>query len=221
MLHSLCRCEMNKVDDKNDIVIRDYRNTVFIYTSCNVLRRSLLGALFTAFENANLKAVEIIMMRPSHDVIKKSMIWKKNGRLPNDANETCVISLWRGDDVFKHTLNIIVQFCNTYAFHRGVDIIMTDSTKTTRREGQLWIDPLTSSLLPSIPITDDVDTTNAHASGNLNDMMTQTADFDDVPPIHNGQNSSMVPMQESSTADTIPLVHRRDSLQKSHTHPLP
>uniref|UniRef100_A0A0K0CSP0 THUMP domain-containing protein n=1 Tax=Angiostrongylus cantonensis TaxID=6313 RepID=A0A0K0CSP0_ANGCA len=206
MLRSLCGCRMNKVDDKSDVVIRDYRDTVFIYTSSNVLRRSLLGALFTAFENANLKATEMLMLKPSQDVVKKSAMLKKSGRTSSHADELCVVSMWRGEDVFKHALNAVVQFCNTYAFVRGVDIVMTDSTKTTRREGELWIEPLASSLLPPITSANEETAPTGDAPNPENNTATP-ADVVDVPVIiDTGHDADrMVLVRESSTADTLPV----------------
>ncbi|VDM61828.1 unnamed protein product [Angiostrongylus costaricensis] len=204
MLRSLCGCRVNKVNDKSDVVIRDYRDTVFIYTSSNVLCRSLLGALFTALENANLNATEMLMLRPSQDVVKKSAMLKKSGRASSQADELCVVSMWRGEDVFKHALNAVVQFCNTYAFVRGIDIVMTDSTKMTRREGELWIEPLASSLLPPISTANEEAAPSGDAPNPENNTVTP-ANVVDVPVAIDTAHDAdhIVLVRESSTADTL------------------
>ncbi|KAJ1371745.1 hypothetical protein KIN20_033745 [Parelaphostrongylus tenuis] len=123
--------------------------------------------------------------------------------------------MWRGEDVFKHSLNAVIQFCNTYAFTRGIDVVMTDSTKTTRREGELWIEPLTSSLLPAIPSASeetmpigDVPFPENNAMLPADDLEVPVMDIAHDHPVVVAtvyDADEMVLVRESSTADTLPI----------------
>ncbi|VDM85533.1 unnamed protein product [Strongylus vulgaris] len=70
MLRSLCGCPQNKVDDKDEVAIRDYRDTVFIYASHNVLSRSLIGTLFRTLENRNLKPSGMNMVKTTKELVQ-------------------------------------------------------------------------------------------------------------------------------------------------------
>ncbi|KAK5971984.1 hypothetical protein GCK32_020284, partial [Trichostrongylus colubriformis] len=119
MIRSLCGCRTNRVDDKDDIVVGDFRDTVFVYTSSKVVSRSLIGALLSSLEKTNLKMVQAVMLVPSPDIVKKSSILKKIGRHTQSQKDVCLISLWRGDDSFKHVQNAVSRFCKEYAFVQG------------------------------------------------------------------------------------------------------
>ncbi|VDL84701.1 unnamed protein product [Nippostrongylus brasiliensis] len=70
MLRSLCGCPPNKVDDKSEVVVQDFRNTVFVYASNKVLVRALVGTLVNALENTNVKAMAMNMVKPTPEMVK-------------------------------------------------------------------------------------------------------------------------------------------------------
>ncbi|VDP29424.1 unnamed protein product [Heligmosomoides polygyrus] len=223
MLRTLCGCPPNKVDDKNEVVVRDYRDTVFVYASQKVLVRSLLGTLLSSLENINLSAVAINMIKPNQDVLKKSTILKKVVREAQNQNEVCVVSLWRGEGSFKHVQNVITQFCKTYAFVNSVDVAMTDTTRATRREAELWIAlPTTSPTRES----NSEDAAPATEPPNLQEesMTPEDHQADSSHPVRDPDDVVLV--RESSTADTLPVGDKldeddRDQTADDETHPQP
>ncbi|XGW23707.1 hypothetical protein V3C99_005710 [Haemonchus contortus] len=222
MLRSLCGCRTNRVDDKDVIVVEDYRNTVFLYTSNKVLSRSLVGALLTSLEKMNLKLVQAAMISPSQEILKKSAILKKVGR----QKEVCLISLWRGDDSFKHVHNAATRFCREYAFVLDVDIAMTESTKSTRKEAELWIP--TPASIPTTTITPADNVGNAEPITNEQppnleeEILAPAGDVDPAVILPNvvQDPEDVILVRESSTADTVPVGDTVDRMTPPN-HELP
>ncbi|KAL6731856.1 hypothetical protein Aduo_002679 [Ancylostoma duodenale] len=221
MLRSLCGCPTNKVDDKDVVVVKDYRDTVFIYASHKVLARALIGTLFKTLEQRNLKPTGINMIKPSKELLQKSAILKKSGRGSLYMNEVCVVSLWHGDEVIRHAAGAIAYFCKYYAFAQGVDLVMTDSTKSTRNEARLWIDSAPPEQ-PAAQVTEaepapDVEPPNLEEEQEPTTVIEAGDDQPSLPPLNIQDPDDVMLVRESSTADTLPVGDKSDTPKEVET----
>ncbi|EYC10318.1 hypothetical protein Y032_0056g2675 [Ancylostoma ceylanicum] len=221
MLRSLCGCPTNKVDDKDVVVVKDYRDTVFIYASHKVLTRALIGTLFKTLEQRNLKPTGINMIKPSKELLQKSAILKKSGRGSLYMNEVCVVSLWHGDEVIRQASGAITHFCKHYAFVQGVDVVMTDSTKSTRNEAKLWIDsappvPPTPQVTEAEPAP-DAEPPNLEEEQEPVTVIEAGNEHVSPPPLNIQDPDDVVLVRESSTADTLPVGDKPDTPQEAQT----
>ncbi|KAK6013877.1 hypothetical protein OSTOST_20782, partial [Ostertagia ostertagi] len=146
----------------------------------------------------------------------KSAILKKVGRHSQAQSEVCLISLWRGDDSFKHVQNAIARFCKEYAFVQGVDIAMTESTKATRKEAELWI--ITPVPTPALVVatennvTDPAPTDTEQPPNLEEETLTPAVEIDApiVSPNELQYPEDVILVRDSSTADTMPVDNKSD-----------
>ncbi|VDL85153.1 unnamed protein product [Nippostrongylus brasiliensis] len=164
---------------------------------------------------AFVQGVDVAMTESVKATRKEAELWIGGAQY---QDETCVVSLWRGDESFKHIQNAITRFCQTYAFVQGVDVAMTESVKATRKEAELWIGPLTSAPAPEPPPAPSDEASPSNEPPNMNEEAAEGEDanatndetppVDSSPPVHDPND--VVLMRESSTADTT-SIHLRTS----------
>ncbi|KAK6725878.1 hypothetical protein RB195_004292 [Necator americanus] len=229
MLRSLCGCRTNKVDDKDVVIVKDYRDTVFIYASNKILARSLIGALFKTLENRNLKPTGMNMVKSTKELVQKSGILKKTGKSSAYVDEVCIVSLWHGENIFAQTVSAISSFCRNYAFLQGIDVIITDSTKSTRKEAELWINSASPTLL-TIPAAtaEEPPADGDDPPPNLEEETTTVIEAAEEherpgsPSLHHVQDpDDVVLIRESSTADTLPVDEKVENPHVSLVTPPP
>ncbi|CAJ0596266.1 unnamed protein product [Cylicocyclus nassatus] len=187
----------------------DYRDTVFIYASHKVLARSLVGRLFRTLEDRNLRPSGMNMVKTTKELVQKSPLLKKVAR---EDGEVCMFSTWHGEYVFKNALGATSYFCRKYAFIQGVDIVMTETTKATRKEAELWIDtepppPLVAPVAVvedgSAPVAENVEIVEPEEEPNT---IVEVVDTEQTAsPQEITYPTDAEPVRDTSTADTLPV----------------